>query len=162
MIDQVRLRSVREEDLAIFFEQQLDPAANTMAAFTSEDPADREAFEAHWDRILAEDSVTVKTILADGAVAGHIARFERSGLPEISYWLGKVYWGKGIATRALRLFLEEITERPLYARVATDNIASFRVLEKGGFRVVGQDKGYANARGQVIDEFILKSSMNSF
>jgi RimJ/RimL family protein N-acetyltransferase len=156
VINHVTLRGVlRQADLAIFFEQQLDPLANDMAAFTAEDPADGEAFEAHWDRILAEDSITARTILADGSVAGHIARFERSGQAEITYWLGRAYWGKGFATRALSLFLEEISERPLYARAAKDNVASLRVLEKCGFRIAGEDKGFANARGREVEEFIL-------
>ncbi|MGD2079321.1 MAG: GNAT family N-acetyltransferase [Chloroflexota bacterium] len=152
----VYLRRVQEGDRAIFFEQQLDPVANHMAAFSTEDPADREAFASHWDRILAETGITVRTIVADGAVAGHIERFERFGLPEISYWLGNDYWGKGIATQALASFLQEVRERPLYARAAKDNVASLRVLEKCGFAVVGQDKAYANARHQEVEEFLLK------
>jgi RimJ/RimL family protein N-acetyltransferase len=157
MNHRVTLRSVRREvDLPIFFEQQLDPLANTMAAFTAKDPADRKAFDDHWDRILSADSITARTILVNGAVAGHIGRFEHFGLPEITYWLGRAYWGKGIATEGLALFLEEIRERPLYARVAKDNVASLRVLEKCGFKITGEDRGFANARGQEVEEFILK------
>ncbi|UCG25708.1 MAG: GNAT family N-acetyltransferase [Chloroflexota bacterium] len=152
----VRLRPVQEDDLPIFFEQQLDPAANHMAAFTAEDPADRDAFKAHWAKILAHEGITAQTILYDKMVAGHIESFERFGQMEVSYWLGKEYWGKGIATEALAAFLAVVDTRPLYARAAKDNIASIKVLEKCGFAVDGEDKGYANARGREVEEFILK------
>jgi RimJ/RimL family protein N-acetyltransferase len=75
--------------------------------------------------------------------------------PEIGYWIDKTYWGKGVATRALALFLEEIELRPLYARVAKDNQGSIRVLEKCGFIRHGEDKGFANARGAEVEEYIL-------
>lgn len=151
----VRLRQVVEDDLAVFFEQQLDLAANHMAAFTAEDPADRDAFEAHWARILADDRIAIRTIVVDDLVAGHIERFERFDQPEISYWLGQSFWGKGIATKVLAAFLDEIPERPLYARAAKNNRASIRVLEKNGFAILDEDKGYANARGREVEEFIL-------
>jgi len=152
----VQLRPVQEGDLPIFFEQQLDPTANHMAAFTAEDPADRDAFDAHWAKILAHERIIIQTILFDEMVAGHIECFERFGQPEVSYWLGKEYWGRGTATAALSAFLALLETRPLYARVAKDNIASIKVLEKYGFAVDGEDKGYANARGRQIEEFILK------
>lgn len=152
----VRLRDVTESDLPIFFQQQLDPAANHMAAFTARDPADRDAFTAHWARILADETITIKTILFDGQVAGHVASYyEQFGKPEVTYWIGKEYWGQGIATRALSAFLGHLEARPLYARAAKDNIASLRVLEKCGFTIVGEDKGFANARGEEVEEFIL-------
>jgi len=153
---EVTLRDVHEDDLPVFFEQQLDPLANRMAAFTREDPTNRDAFMAHWHRILAEESVTVRTILHGAWVAGHVASFERSGSREVTYWLGKDHWGRGIATRALLLFVAEYGVRPLYARAASDNVASIRVLEKCGFERVGQDRGQANARGREIDEAILR------
>lgn len=152
----VQLRQVVDGDTAIFFEQQLDPLANTMAAFTAEDPADRPAFDAHWQRILADEKITIRTIVADGLVAGHVACFERFGQPEVTYWLGRAHWGKGIASQALATFLQETTERPLYARVAKDNVASIRVLEKCGFTIAGEDRAFANARGQEVEEFIMK------
>jgi RimJ/RimL family protein N-acetyltransferase len=151
----VVLREVREDDLDIFFEQQLDPEATYMAAFTAKDPADRDAFNAHWFKILGDKSITIQTILYQGQVAGYILSHAWFGDPEVSYWLGKEFWGVGIATRALATFLETLDKRPLYARVAQDNVASIRVLEKCGFRITGKDKGFAIARGQEIEEYIL-------
>jgi RimJ/RimL family protein N-acetyltransferase len=150
------LRDVTDDDLPIFFDHQLDLEANHMAAFTGGDPHDRAAFDRHWARIRADATITIKTILCNGEVAGHVAKFKRDGEPEITYWLGKQHWGKGIATAALREFLKHIKPRPIYARAAKDNVGSLRVLEKCGFKICGQDKGFANARGQEIDEFILK------
>ena len=154
----VRLREVIENDLPTFFEQQLDEEANYMAAFTRKDPADRGAFMAHWVKILADEGITIRSILFEGQLAGSVLSHAWFGEPEVSYWLGKEFWGKGIATQALALFLGEAKERPLYARTAKDNIASLRVLEKCGFKISGEDQGFANARGEEVEEYILTLS----
>jgi RimJ/RimL family protein N-acetyltransferase len=151
------LRDVVEADLPIFFEHQLNPDANYMAAFTAKDPTNREAFADHWDRILADATILIKTIVFDGQVAGYVLSYEESGKPEVSYWIGKAYWGQGIATQALRDFLAQANQtRPIYARVAKDNVGSLRVLEKCGFTIVGQTRGFANARGEEIEELVLE------
>ena len=150
------LRAVIDTDLPIFFAQQLDPDANFMAAFTAKDPSNREAFEAHWDKIRAEPTILIRTILCNGAVAGSVLSYEDDGHPEVSYWLGREYWGQGIATWALKEFLWAVNlKRPIYARVAQDNLGSRRVLEKCGFAVIGEARGYANARGMEIPELLL-------
>ncbi len=153
----ILLRDVMRSDLPIFFDQQLDPDANHMAAFTAKDPSDRDAFMAHWSRILGDETSTIQTILFDGQVAGSVLSYvDEDGQLEVSYWIGKPYWGKGVATRALSAFLKHIEVRPLYARAAKDNIGSLRVLEKCGFARIGEDKGFANARSEEIEEFILR------
>lgn len=156
MTNKIRLREVIDDDLPIFFEQQLDPAANYMAAFTVKDPTDREAFMARWARILGDEANINRTILYNGQVAGHVASFEQFGEREVTYWIGKAYWGRGIATDALAELLKQVKIRPLYARAVKDNIASLRVLAKCGFAIVGEDKGYANARGEEVEEYILR------
>ncbi len=162
MTNRVQLRDVIEADLPIFFEQQLDPEATQMAALP---PRGREAFMAHWTRILGNGSVLIKTILFDGAVAGNIVCFDQLGEREVGYWLGKEYWGKGIATQALAEFLNYVETRPLYARVAKHNIASRRVLEKCGFTISGEDSFFSQAFSKNIEEYILMldpdGSMNS-
>ena len=157
---EVLLRDVEEADLPIFFDQQLDPDANHMAAFTARNPADRAAFMEHWARILGDETITKRTILVDGQVAGNVGSFEQFGEREVGYWLGKDFWGKGVATRALWAFLREVRARPLLARVAKDNLASRRVLEKCGFTICGEDKGFSHARGEEVEELILKLSAN--
>ena len=154
----IQLRDVTESDLSIFYEQQLDPEATQMAAFPSRN---KEAFMSHWkDKVLADDSGQVKTILFYGEVAGNIVCFEQLGEREVGYWLGKAFWGKGIATRALDEFLKTIETRPLYAHVAKHNIGSRRVLEKCGFTIVAQDRFFSELFGKNIDEFILTLDPN--
>lgn len=145
MTNTVLLRDVIESDLPIFFEQQLDPVANQMAAFPARD---REAFMAHWTKILADETNILKTILFDGQVAGNIVSWQQSGEREVGYWLGREYWGKGIATQALSAFLDHLKTRPLYAHVAKHNRVSIRVLEKCGFTITGEE----------VEEFILTLS----
>ena len=148
----VLLRDVIASDLPIFFEQQLDPVANQMAAFPSRD---REAFMAHWAKILADESNILKTILYNDQVAGNIVSWEHSGEREIGYWLGREFWGKGIATRALSLFLQQVTTRPLFAYVAKHNLASIRVLEKCGFTIMRENQGLSSAGDAEVAEVIL-------
>lgn len=152
----ILLRDVAEDDLPTFFEHQLDPTASHMAAFTAKDPADRDAFAAHWAKIMGDDTVIIKTIICEGCVAGHIAKFESFGQPEVTYWIAKEHWGKGIATKALTEFLIEQKTRPLYARAAKDNVASIRVLHKCGFVTTGYERGFAQARGEEIEEAVLQ------
>ena len=150
------LRDVRDDDLAIFFEHQMDPTASHMVAFTTRDPTDRDVFMAHWAKTHNDEDVKIRTILFDEKVAGYVAQFARLGKPEVCYFLGKEFWGKGIATAALSRFLAGIKIRPLYAGAAKDNIASIRVLEKCGFAIVRQERNFAKARGAKIEEVVLK------
>ena len=156
MTSDVLLRDIAESDLPIFFEQQLDPTANYMAAFTARDPADRDAVMAHWGKIMGDDTIIKKTILYNGRVAGNVVSFEHLGKLEVGYWIGREYWGKGVATKALMAFLSLVQTRPLYAGVAKDNIASRRVLEKCGFTIAGEGKGFSHARGMEVEEFLLR------
>ncbi|CAL9406305.1 GNAT family N-acetyltransferase [Streptomyces sp. enrichment culture] len=150
----VVLRPVHDSDLPVFFRQLNDPEALRMAAFTPRDPADRDAFEAHWAKIRATDDIQ-RTVLVDGDVVGSAAVYGAPGEREVTYWIDRAHWGRGIATAALRGLLAEVSERPLYARAAADNSGSLRVLEKCGFRRTARERGFANARGEEIEEFVL-------
>src|SRR5215208_6621552 len=159
MSNKLVLRNVADDDLPIFFENQLDQEANYMymAAFTAKDPTNREAFMAHWHRILANKTCIIQTIIFNRQVAGSVSSYEEEGKPEVTYWLGKNFWGQGIATAALQEFLAQKNQiRPIYARVAKDNLGSRRVLEKCGFKIIGESKGFENARGQEIEELLLE------
>jgi len=150
------LREVQDEDLAMLFEQWADPVAAHMAAFTSPDHMDRDAFARRWSRLRADETVINRAIVVDDEVAGSIGSWGEPGEREITYWVGRSYWGKGIATCALNAFLAVDTSRPLHARIAYDNVASRRVLEKCGFRVIATDRGFAEARSGEIEEFVLR------
>jgi len=128
------LRDVVESDLDALFEQQADPESSAMAGVPSRD---RASFEEHLRRILADDALVIRTIDVDGDVAGNVVSWPAEGRRYIGYWLGREFWGRGLATAALREFVAELTERPLHALVSTDNIGSIRVLEKCGFVEIG-------------------------
>jgi RimJ/RimL family protein N-acetyltransferase len=150
------LREVRDEDLAVLFEQWADPVAVHMAAFTAPDHMDRDAFGRRWARLRADDTVLNRAIVVDGDVAGTIGSWGDPGEREVTYWIGRSHWGKGIATDALKAFLAVDRSRPLHARVASDNVASRRVLEKCGFRVIATERGFAEARAVEIEELVLR------
>ena len=130
MSPHVLLRHVRDDDLPIFFEHQRDPDANRMANF---DARDREAFMAHWEKILRDATAVVRTVECEGAVVGNLVSWLHDEERDVGYWIGRDHWGKGIATEALTAFLGELDTRPLHAHVAAHNVGSIRVLEKCGF-----------------------------
>lgn len=144
-----------EEDIAAFYDHQQDPTANHMAAFGAEDPSDLGVFIERWAKILGDERVGAQAILYESQIAGHIARFELFGKPQVTYWIDKQHWGKGIATAALRLFLVQIDSRPLYASAAVDNLDSLQVLAKCGFEVTGQETAFARGRAEKIEEAML-------
>jgi RimJ/RimL family protein N-acetyltransferase len=150
------LREVRDEDLPLLFEHWVDPVAVHMAAFTTPDQADWDAFERRWARLRADESLLTRAIVVDGELAGTIGSWGDPGEREVTYWIGRSHWGKGIATAALSAFLAVELSRPLHARVAFDNIGSRRVLEKCGFRVVATERGFAQARSAEIEDHVLR------
>jgi RimJ/RimL family protein N-acetyltransferase len=149
----VQLRDVQASDLAKFFEQQHDPLANQMAAFPARD---EETFMLHWAKIMRDKTVILKTILFKHQVAGNLVSFVMEGEREVGYWLGREFWGKGIATRALLEFLQQVKERPLFAHVAKHNVASLRVLEKCGFTFSREEKDFSVIQGKPVEGLILK------
>jgi len=130
-VSAVSLRPVRETDLPIFFVYQRDPESLFMSGVT---PRENDAFLRHWRSLLDNPRVLLRTVLAGDALAGNVMSFDYEGRREVGYWLGREFWGKGIASTALAAFLTVEPTRPLYGAVATHNAASFRVLQKCGFR----------------------------
>jgi RimJ/RimL family protein N-acetyltransferase len=132
------LREVRPGDLDALFEQQREPEGVAMAVFPARD---REAFDEHWRKVLANERNVVRVIEVDGEVAGNIGSWEQDGRQLVGYWLGRDFWGRGLATAALAELAQELP-RPLHAWVASSNAGSIRVLEKCGFvRVELADHG---------------------
>jgi RimJ/RimL family protein N-acetyltransferase len=148
----VRLRNVEQGDLPQMFQMQLDPQSNRMAATI---PRSADAFAAHWDDALRDPSVTAKAILFGEALVGFVSCFGRDGRANVGYWVSQEHWGKGIASRALQLFLLEVPTRPLYAHVATNNGASLRVLHKCGFVVERVQVSPASDRYRECEEALL-------
>ena len=147
----VHLRSVEDRDLDVFFGHQADPQAVEMAAFPARD---KDQFAAHWAKLRADDSLVVRTIVADGEVAGNIGSWPENGQRLLGYWVGRECWGRGVATQALALFVDEVSIRPLHAHVAVHNVGSIRVLEKCGFRRDRAQEAKAHAPDDGFEEFI--------
>ena len=149
---EVSLREVRVSDLPILFEHQLDPEATRMAAFPSRD---RDAFMAHWTKIMANPDGVLRTILSAGSVAGYIGAWTDGADRLVGYWIGREFWGRGIASAALSQFLRYENTRPLTAHVAKHNAASIRVLRKAGFKLTGENA--FDLPGDATDEeFVFK------
>ena len=152
----IALRPVEDADLDGLFDQERDPEAVRMAAFTAEDPDDRRAFDAHMARVRSSPDITLRAITCDGPLVGSIASFVSGDQTEVTYWIDRPAWGRGIASQALELLLKLVVFRPLHARAASDNIASLRVLQKAGFDIAGTENSYAPGRGREIEETILR------
>jgi ribosomal-protein-alanine N-acetyltransferase len=153
---QVKLRQTQTSDLEFLFQFQIDKEAIHLAAFTPKDPEDKKAYLEKYKKHLNDPTINMQTILVDEMIVGSVAKFEVEGETEITYWIDKSLWGKGIATTALKKFLTTEYARPIFGRVAFDNAASQKVLEKCGFLRIGSDKGFANARQAEIEEFIYR------
>jgi len=151
----VALREVEDDDLPVFYDNQRDSASTWMA-----DVPHRESdeFYAHWAKIRVDPSIVLRTVVVDGVVAGNAVSFVRDGTREIGYWLGRQHWGRGIASAAVGLLLAELSERPLYAVVSSDNAGSVRVLTKHGFQLVGSESEYSRVREQTNEllRFVLE------
>ena len=151
----IALRNLEDADLDALFDQMRDPEAVHMAAFTAKDPNDRMAFDAHMRKVRTLPENLVRAVTLDKEFVGTVGSFIIDGETEVTYWINRRYWGRGIATRALELLLEIETTRPLHARAASDNPGSLRVLAKVGFVQIGTEMAFANARGDEIEETIL-------
>ncbi|UJH90289.1 GNAT family N-acetyltransferase [Antarcticibacterium sp. 1MA-6-2] len=142
----IELRPTEISDLDTLFEFQADKESGYLAAFMPKDPTDRLAYVNKYSKLLIDPTVNNQTITFNNRVVGSIGKFVMEGNAEITYWIDRKYWGQGIATKALQEFLTIETSRPIFARVAFDNPGSQKVLDKCGFKIVGTDKGFANAR----------------
>ncbi|PKF73855.1 GNAT family N-acetyltransferase [Chryseobacterium sp. PMSZPI] len=153
---EIQLRPTTVEDLDLLFQFQLDQEGRHLAAFTSKDTVNKETYLAKYTKLLNDPTVNNQTIIADSMIAGSIAKFVMMGDTEITYWIDKEFWGKGVASSALKNFLTLEKNRPIFGRVAFDNLGSQKVLEKNGFVKIGTDIGFANARQMEIEEYIYR------
>jgi RimJ/RimL family protein N-acetyltransferase len=153
---EIGLRAVRDDDLDAIYDQMRDPVAVRMAAFTAEDPDDRVAFDAHFVRLRTDPEILMFAVTMDGELVGTAAAFPVGDDTEITYWLDRAWWGRGIATRAVELLVDLVPLRPITARAASDNAGSLAVLRKVGFRPVGKEVAYATGRGEEFEETVLR------
>ncbi|MEV0278740.1 GNAT family N-acetyltransferase [Streptomyces sp. NPDC050610] len=148
---EISLRETQDRDLPIFWEHLTDPEMQHMAAATRKYHYDRGHFDRFWVKVRSDPARLLRTVLADGAVAGHAVVSGSPSEREVSYVVGRSHWGRGIASRALAELIKLEDIRPLHATAAADNAGSIRVLEKCGFIVTGRGRSFAQARGQDID-----------
>jgi [ribosomal protein S5]-alanine N-acetyltransferase len=152
----ITLSKTEPVELETLFQFQCDREAVYLAAFTPADPNDKTFYIERYTRFLADPTINMRTIKLNEEIVGSVSKFVMEGDAEITYWIDRKYWGQGIATAALREFLRAEKIRPLYARVAFDNVGSQKVLEKCGFMKIGNDSGFANARQTEIEEYIYR------
>ena len=152
----IELRPTNLEDLETLFKFQLDKDANYLAAFTAKDPTDKTAYIKKHSKLLLDQTITQKTIYLDHKIVGSVTKFIINSNAEITYWIDKNYWNKGIATKALKLFLSLENTRPIFGRVAYNNLGSKKVLENCNFIKIGTENGFSNARQKTIREFIYR------
>lgn len=147
----VSLRRVEDRDIDLFFDHQADPQAVEMAAFPARD---RERFEARWEKVRADESLVTRAIVVDGSVAGNIGSWQESEQQLLGYWIGREWWGRGVATQALTLLMHEVSVRPLYAHVVAHHVGSIRVLEKCGFQRDRTQEASAPTSDDGIEELV--------
>jgi len=152
----ISLRKSLASDIEVFYQNQADKEANFMAAFTSKNPYNKDAYIKKWTRLMTVDSVHMESILLDDIVVGCVVKFVMGEDSDLTYAIDKKHWGKGITSVAVKLFLEIEPTRPLYGRVANDNYGSQKILEKTGFLKIGTNTDFANARGIEIKEYIYR------
>jgi RimJ/RimL family protein N-acetyltransferase len=152
----IALRPVSDDDLNPLFDQMRDPESVWMAAFTPDDPDDKSAFETHMAKVRSLPDINMRAVTRDGQLVGSIAAFVVDGETEVTYWIDRAAWGRGIASRALLLLMDVVPTRPLHARAASDNVASLRVLQEASFMIIGTENSFAPGRKGHIEETILR------
>lgn len=150
----IDLRPLEDDDVDAVFEMMRDREAVEMAAFVAEDPDDRAAFDAWLSRQRASADVTVLTVTEDGGFAGTAATFWVGEDREVSFWIARHAWGRGVATEALRLLVAREPIRPLYGRVAEHNAGSIAVFRRNGFTEVSRNTAFAPGVGRDVTELV--------
>lgn len=135
--EKLSLMPITEADLPTLFTFESDPVASQMADFPSRDEA---VFYQHWQQkvIAVPDAIAQGIWLQDKLIGSMLSWYNpKDSLIEngrlIGYWIGREYWGRGIATQALELFLPLLPKEPLFAYVAAHNIGSLKVIKRYGF-----------------------------
>lgn len=152
------LRAPAPEDAATIahLANDLGIARNTSRMPHPYGAADAEAFVT---AVAGQDPTSAHTFLIDhddhGPVGVVGAFHDADPMPEIGYWIGRPYWGRGLATEAVQGLVfwagKRWGKRALTAGHFADNPASGRVLEKAGFLPTGEVRQlFSRARGEEV------------
>ena len=112
--------------------------------------ASEDAFAEHWGHVPRDfaswskrtmtsrrfDPTLWCVVRAGNEIAGYVVSWWRDDRRTVGYWLGRSFWGRGVGTSAVRQFLSLEETRPLYADTDVGNVASRRLLERCGFRLI--------------------------
>ena len=98
-------------------------------------------------------------VAVDGAFAGSVSLTRGADVArksaELGYWFGRPFWGKGVATEAVRQMCArgfgEWDIVRIFAELFSHNRASCRVLEKNGFTHEGTKRLSVYKRGKLLD-----------
>jgi ribosomal-protein-alanine N-acetyltransferase len=110
-----------------------------------------------------KNPVTHFVIEVNGKLAGGISFLTKEDIyrcsMEIGYWIGEPYWGRGIASAAIRIMLQTAEEkfpeiRRIYAEIFVGNKASARALEKNGFVLESVRKNAVIKNGVIGDDMV--------
>jgi RimJ/RimL family protein N-acetyltransferase len=153
-VGHIELRDIHDDDHDAVFEMMRDPAAVAMAAFTADDPDDRAAFDAWLARNLSDPRAATHVVTENGGFAGIAATFSVGDDRELTYWIARHAWGRGVGGAALALLVAGEPERPLFARAASHNTASVAMLRRAGFTEVSRGEGYAPGVGRDVEEIV--------
>jgi RimJ/RimL family protein N-acetyltransferase len=159
----VRLRAYRSDDAPRLADIANDPAVPRWMTARFPHPYSLAAAQEWVGRAGAESPIDNFAIEVDGELAGGIGITpqggEIAGVAEFGYWLGRAYWGRGIATQAAAVVVTyafaERQLRRLEAHVFAPNLASIRVLEKNGFRreAILRER-YVERDGTIVDGLV--------
>ncbi len=151
------LRPITEADLQTLAQFLCDEDAIFMAGAGS-GSTDVSTHIQHFKKLMEDESISMAVIISGASVVGYIAAFMRGDEREITYWIGREYWGQGIASKAVKLFLPSLQEKyvgeQIFARVVKGNKASEHVLLKAGFKATQTDKFYSDIRSTEVTETI--------
>lgn len=150
----IELRDLDDDDLDAVFEMLRDPRAVAQAAFTRADASDRATFDAWIAPRRASPDVALHVVTERGGFAGIAAGFTVDGEREVTLWLARNAWGRGVATAALNLLISREATRPLFARVAGHNAAGIAVLERTGFTEASRSQQFAPGLGRDAEEVV--------
>lgn len=150
----IDLRDFDDDDHDAVFAMMRDREALELVAFTADHPDDPDEFDAWLHRRRAHPDVTLFTVTEDGGYAGTAALFRTEADREVTIWLARHAWGRGIGTATLEILVSREPERPLYARAAAHNAAAVAILRRVGFAEVSRAVSFAPGLGRDAEQVV--------